>query len=226
MKTSALSLAAALASAFAVAGTARGAIVAVDYSVSVAALAEETFDPYSYNDMDTSYAAGFVMYTGEPFTARFTYDDAAPLQAGPGGYFGVAASHVITFGQSGTTIVFDNSLLGTARTDAADGISLAGGGYIQNTGDPYISMSLSLLAPAGTHAPAALPTLADWQHYAAAPANTFRMVINASGTNVYVSGAGISLQVSAVPEPASAVMTLAGQAIVAAAARRRTTLRA
>lgn len=222
MKKPALALAAALL----VAGSAQAALVTVEYSLPVAAIAEEYLSPYSYQHVDATYAPGFYTYVGDAITGSFTYDDATPLLSkGEGSlleaFFTQAVGHTLSFGQGDTTITFDNSLLATTHTGATDGLSLGGNGYIQNTTDPLIVVNLEFVAPPGTYAPGTLPSAADWQYFAGSASNPFRLTIHGGGYNVYLTGGDISLQVSAVPEPATAAMTLAGLAIVAVAARRR-----
>lgn len=205
---------------------AQAALVTVEYSVPVASIAEEYLDPYSYDTVDSTQAPGFHTYVGDPVTGRFTYDDAAPLLPNAEGFFTQAVTHTLSFGQGDTVITFDNAMLATTHSGTADSLALGGNGHIQNTTDPLIVVNLAFLAPSGTHAPGTLPTAADWQHYAANASNPFQLTIHGSGYNVYLAGGDMSLQVSAVPEPATGAMVLAGLAIVAAAARRGKAARA
>ncbi|GGY52819.1 PEP-CTERM sorting domain-containing protein [Pseudoduganella albidiflava] len=206
-----------LAAALLAAGTARAALVTVDYAVPIAAIAEEYLDPYSYEEVGTTFLGGIQASVGDVLTGRFTYDDAAPLAAGFGGYFTQVVSHSVSFDLIGATITLDNSLLITSRTAAADGLGLNGSGNIGGETDPLAVVDFAFAAPAGTHAPETLPSAADWQHYGASSANPFRMTIHGLGYNAYLTGGEMQFSVSAVPEPATAAMLLAGLATVAAA---------
>lgn len=221
MKISALAFAASVL----VAGTAQAAIVTVEYSVPIASIAEEYLDPYSFEYVSTTYLGGIVANLGDVLTGRFSYDDATPLVDGFGGYYTQSLSHTVTFSLIDTTVTMGNSLAVTSRGAAGDGVSVSGNGTIGGPGDPVAVVDLAFLAPPGTHAPQTLPSAADWQHYVASGANPFRMTIHGNGYNAYLVGGDLTFSVSAVPEPATAAMTLAGLAIVGAVARRRGTAR-
>jgi len=217
MKKAALAIAASLLFA----GTAQAALVTVDYAVPIAAIAEEYLDPYSYQEVGGTFLGGIEAYVGDILTGRFTYDDAAPLAPGFGGYYTQALSHSITFSLIDTTITLGNSLITTSRSDTADRLGVGGSGNIGGETDPLAVVEFSFVAPAGTHAPETLPGAADWEHYAASAANPFRLTIHGNGYNAYLTGGAMLFTVSAVPEPATGAMALAGLAIVAGAVRRR-----
>lgn len=217
MRKTALVLAASLLAA----GTAQAALVTVDYSVSIASIAEEYLNPYSYQDVGMTFLGGIQASIGDPLTGSFTYDDAVPLAGGFGGFFTQVVSHSVSFTFIDTTVTLDNSLLITSRDANADGLRLNGSGHLGGETDPLAVVDFAFLAPPGTHAPETLPSFSDWQQYAANGASPFRMTIHGEGYNAYLTGGDMLFSVSAVPEPATCALLAAGLAVVGVAARRR-----